>query len=159
MKVIASENYYQKKVWEENRIELEMRRESARLSPEEEEAQYKERHKSLERAFERYEKEQEKTIIKPDPWRQWKFDRAAKLTLAAAKHFELNVRVEASDSLGMIKMRGAQIMTDASVWHNSKQKRWLLWSMHLAENMFIDSVDEYGEKLVDITLIYKLVRE
>ena len=104
MKVIASENYYQKKVWEENRIELEMRRESARLSPEEEEAQYNERRKCLERAFERYEKEQEKTIIKPDPWRQWKFDKAVKLVCAAAKHFELNVRIEASDALGVIRI-------------------------------------------------------
>ena len=104
MKVIASENYYQKKVWEENRIELEMMRESARLSPEEEEARYKERHKCLERAFERYEKEQEKTVTKPDPWRQWKFDKAVKLVCAAAKHFELNVRIEASDALGVIRI-------------------------------------------------------
>ena len=63
MKVIASENYYQKKVREENRIELEMRRKSARLSPEEEEARYKERHKCLERAFERYEKEQAFSLL------------------------------------------------------------------------------------------------
>ena len=159
MRRIASENYYQKKKWEESRVELEMRRESASLSPEEEEAQHKERHRCLERAFERCEKEQEKTVIKPDPWRQWKFDRAVKLALAAAKHFELNVHIEASDKLGVIKMQGSPILTDAAMWQDDKQKRRLLWPMHLAESVLIDVVDESGEKLVGITLMYNLVRE
>ena len=159
MKLIASENYYQKRVWSESSVELEMKREAARRSQEEEEALLNNHHQCLERAFERYEQKQKKTVIKPDPWRRWKFGKAAKLALAAAKHFEMNVRIEASDTLGVIRMQSDQIMTDASVWCDNKQKRQLLWPMHLAENVIIDTTDEYGVKLINITLMYKLARE
>ena len=42
MKLIANENHYQKKVWEQNRIELETKHETTRMTPAELEAEKRE---------------------------------------------------------------------------------------------------------------------
>ena len=66
MKLIANENHYQKKVWEQNRIELEIKHETARMTSAELEAEKKRMNRCLDRSFQKYEEHQVTTIYKPD---------------------------------------------------------------------------------------------
>lgn len=97
MNLIANENYYQRTIRELNRIELEIKQETAKMTPAELDAREQRLHKCLERAFQKYEEQQAVTVYKPDFWRRWKFDRAAKKALDIAKYFGFNVRIEADE--------------------------------------------------------------
>ena len=159
MKLIASENHYQKKVWEQNRIELEMKHETARMTPAELEAEEKRMNRCLDRAFQKYEEHQATTVCKPDLWRRWRFERATRLALDFAKYSEFNVRIEADEVKGLIKMRGDMILLDASSEYGRKQRQQLLLLLRWAESILIGVTEEYGVDFIDLDLMYKLVGE
>lgn len=159
MNLIANVNYYQRKVWEQNLIELETKRKTVRMTPAELEDEEKRMNRCLERAFQKYEEHQSTTVYRSAFWRRWGFKRATEMALAVAKYFEFNVRIEADDIKGQIKMRGNPILLDASSWNDGKQKRQLLWLLRQAESIWIGVAEENGVKLIDIDLTYKLVRE
>ena len=159
MNLIANVNYYQRKVWEQNLIELETKRKTARMTPAELEDEENRMNRCLERSFQKYEEHQTTMIYKPAFWRRWGFKRATEMALAVAKYFEFNVCIEANDIKGQIKMRGDSILLDASIWNDSKPKRQLLWLLRRVESIWIGVTEEYGVNLIDLGLTYKLVRE
>ena len=156
MTLIASENHYQKKLWEMSSIEAEVNAEFARMSPEELAAEEVEHRKGLEKVHRDFEKKAERMVIIPSPWHRWKFKHATKAALAVAEYFQLNVRVEEDEWHGVITLIGDDIMTDAKIWHDNKEKRQLLRILHLADDVCITTKSEYGLHLISIYLSYSL---
>lgn len=155
MKLIASANYYQKLLQEQNRIEQEVKEEFARMTPSELEAQEKQHALELEKARIKLEERNGAAIHLPNPLKRWKFRRAAKKALAAAEYFDLDVFIEADENAGHIRMIGDQILSD-TIWHDEKYKRHLLVPIHWADSVLIDSIEEYGTDVTHISLTYKL---
>lgn len=142
MNLIASENYYQRRIEKLKHIELDIAQENSRMTPAELEAEESRMNKCLERAFQKYEEYQTATIFKPSYWRRWRFRRVTEMALAIAKYFEFNVHIEADDIKGWIKMRGDPILLDAASWNDSEQKRQLLCLLRCAESIWIDVAEE-----------------
>ena len=107
----------------------------------------------------RIEEESVKPAAKPSFWRTWKFKLATKMALAAAEHFSLDVLIEANECIGEIKLTGDDIMTEAVIWHDNKQKRQLLLAIHLAESVYMGVKESHGANLLDIRLSYSLTRQ
>ena len=91
--------------------------------------------------------------------RRWRFERATRLALDVAKYSEFNVRIEADEVKGLIKMRGDMILLDASSEYGRKQRRQLLLLLRWAESILIGVTEDHGVNLIDFDLMYKLVRE
>ncbi len=159
MPVIASKNYYQKKVWEMSSIKAEIREESARMTPTELGAQKASRQESLERIQRDVEDRAERTVVMPSPWRRWKYKEASKLALDVAEYFQFNVHIEAEEQSGEIRLIGDEIMSEALLWHDQKQKCKLLKVIKWAESVWMDVKKDDDVPLVDIHLSYTLVRK
>ena len=159
MGLIVNENYYQKKVWKQARIEQEVREEFAQMTPDELEEREQRWDRSLDKAVQSFEEKQITACYQPDIWRRWKFKRVIKKALAVAEYFELDILIEANDNEGSVKMRGDQILSDEATWHDSKQKRQLFQLVQWAEYVWIDIAEEDHVSLLDISLTYKLVRQ
>lgn len=159
MPVIASKNYYQKKEWETSSIEAEVREDIDRMTPVELEAEKASRQEGLERIHRDVEDRAERTIMMPSPWRRWKFKQASKLALDVAEYFQLNVHIEAEEWSGDIRLTGDEILSEALLWHDQKQKCKLLKVIKWAESVWIEVKKDYDVPLVDIHLSYTLVRK
>ncbi len=159
MPVIASKHYYQKKGWETSSIEAEVREEHARMTPAELGAEKASRQEGLERIRRDIEDRAKRTIMMPSPWRRWKFKQASKLALDVAEYFQLNVHIEAEEWSGDIRLTGDEILSEALLWHDQKQKCKLLKVIKWAESVWIEVKKDYDVPLVDIHLSYTLARK
>lgn len=159
MPVIASKNYYQKKKWEMSSIEAEVRKEFVRMTPVELEAAKASRQEGLERIHRDVEDRAERTMMVPSPWRRWKFKQASKSALDVAEYFQLNVHIEAKEWSGDIRLTGDEVLSEALLWHDQKQKCKLLKVIKWAERVWIEVKRDYDVPLVDIHLSYTLVRK
>lgn len=159
MPIIASKNYYQKKKWEMSSIEAEVRKEFVRMTPVELEAAKVSRQEGLERIHREVEDRAERTMMLSSPWRRWKFKQASKLALDVAEYFQLNVHIEAKEWSGDIRLTGDEILSEALLWHDQKQKCKLLKVIKWAESAWIEVKRDYDVPLVAIHLSYTLVRK
>lgn len=155
MKLIASRNYYQKKNWERVEIDCEVRNEKLRMTPEEISADELEAKAQFARIYAKYEKMAANTLVVRNPLTTLFFRWASKAALAVAENFELNVTVEEGSDTGFIRFKSDQVLSER-IWKDQKYRNQLLRMMRWADGVWIDTVEEYEDKLVQISLSYKL---
>ena len=155
MKLIASRNYYQKKNWERVEIDREVRNEKLRMTPEEISADELEAKAQFARIYAKYEEMAANTLVVRNPLTTLFFRWASKAALAVAENFELNVTVEEGSDTGFIRFKSDQVLSER-IWKDQKYRNQLLRMMRWADGVWIDTVEEYEDKLVQISLSYKL---
>jgi len=154
MKLIASRNYYQKKNWERVEIDREVRNEKLRMTPEEKAADVLEAKAQLARIYAKYEEMAANTLTVRNPLTTLFFRWASKMALEVAENFELNVTVEEGSDTGFIRFKSDQLLSER-IWKDQKYRKQLLRMMRWADGVWIDTVEEYDEPLIQISLSYK----
>lgn len=154
MKLIASRNYYQKKNWERVEIDREVRNEKLRMTPEEISADELEAKAQFARIYAKYEEMAANTLVVRNPLTTLFFRWASKAALAVAENFELNVTVEEGSDTGFIRFKSDQVLSER-IWKDQKYRNQLLRMMRWADGVWIDTIQEYEEQLIQISLSYK----
>jgi hypothetical protein len=154
MKLIASRNYYQKKNWERVEIDRAVKNETLRMTPEEKAANDLEAKAQWERIYAKYEEMSANTIVVRNPLTTLFFRWASKAALGVAENFELNVTVEEGSDTGFIRFKSDQVLSER-IWNDQKYRNQLLRMMRWADGVWIDTVEEYDEPLIQISLSYK----
>lgn len=133
-------------------IEAEVRKEFVRITPVELEAAKASRQEGLERIHREVEDRAKRTMMLSSPWRRWKFKQASKLALDIAEYFQLNAHIEAKEWSGDIRLTGDEVLSEALLWHDQKQKCKLLKVIKWAARVWIEVKRDYHVPLVDIHL-------
>ena len=154
MKLIASRNYYQKKNWERVEVEREVRNEKLRMTPEELAADDLEAKAQWERIYAEVKKTAAKTLVMRNPLTTLFFRWASKAALVVAENFEMNVTVEEGSDTGFIRFKSDQVLSER-IWKDQKYRNQLLRMMRWADGIWIDTIEEYDEHLIQISLSYK----
>lgn len=154
MKLIASRNYYQKKNWERVEVEREVRNDKLRMTPEEIAADDLKAKAQWAQIYEKYEEMAANTIVVRNPLTTLFFRWASKAALIVAENFELNVTVEEGSDTGFIRFKSDQVLSER-IWKDQKYRNQLLRMMRWADGVWIDTVQEYDEQLIQISLSYK----
>ncbi len=154
MKLIASRNYYQKKNWERVEVEREVRNEKLRMTPEELAADDFEAKAQWERIYAEVKKTAAKTLVMRNPLTTLFFHWASKAALVVAENFEMNVTVEEGSDTGFIRFKSDQVLSER-IWKDQKYRNQLLRMMRWADGIWIDTIEEYNEHLIQISLSYK----
>lgn len=112
MKTIIHENHYQKRLWEDACFEHDLK--SGKLDDLlGDEADFeKHRAASLEETKRNYSEYEKSTQTFPSLIGRLKFKLASRYAVSLARHYEMNVHVKASDSLGIIELSCDEIMFD-----------------------------------------------
>jgi len=154
MKLIASRNYYQKKNWKRVEIDRELRNEMLRMTPEEIAADDLASKAQLARIHAKYEEMAANTLVVRNPLTTLVFRWASKAALVVAENFELNVTVSEGNDTGIIRFKSDQVLSER-IWKDQKYRNQLLRMMRWADGVWIDTVEEYDEQLIQISLSYK----
>ena len=152
--MIASRNYYQKKNWERVEVEREVRNDKLRMTPEEIAADDLKAKAQWAQIYEKYEEMAANTIVVRNPLTTLFFRWASKAALIVAENFELNVTVEEGSDTGFIRFKSDQVLSER-IWKDQKYRNQLLRMMRWADGVWIDTVQEYDEQLIQISLSYK----
>ena len=155
MKLIASRNYYQKKNWERVEVEREVRNEKLRMTPEEIAADALKAKAQWARIYAEYEKTAAKTLVVRNPLTTLFFRWATKAALVVAENFELNVTVEEGSDTAFIRFISDQVLSER-IWKDQKYRNQLLRMMRWADGVWIDTIEEYDEHLIQISLSYQM---
>ena len=94
------------------------------------------------------------TIVVRNPLTTLFFRWASKAALIVAENFELNVTVEEGSDTGFIRFKSDQVLSER-IWKDQKYRNQLLRMMRWADGVWIDTVQEYDEQLIQISLSYK----
>lgn len=154
MKMITSRNYYQKKNWERVEIDREVKNETLRMTPEEKTAEELAAKAQWEQIYAKYKEMEAHTRVVRNPLATLIFRWASKTALVVAEHFELNVTVEEGRDTGSIRFKSDQVLSER-IWKDQKYRNQLLRMMRWADGVWIDTVEEYDEHLIQIILSYK----
>lgn len=157
MKTIIQENHYQRKMWEEACFERDLK--SGKLDDLlGDKAEFeKRRAASLEEVKRKYFEREASTLTLPSLIGRMKFKLASRYAVALARHYEMNVHVKASDSLGIIELTRDEIMFD-TVWKDNNRKWRFVLLFLLAKGVCLESKTESGNTLLSIWLSYELER-
>lgn len=155
MKTIIQENHYQKRLWEDACFERDLK--SGKLDDlfgDKDEFE-KRRAASLEDTKRKYFEYEESTRTFPSLIGRMKFKLASRYAVDLARHYEMNVHVKVSDSLGIIELACDEIMFD-TVWNDGKLKRRFLLLYLWANSVCIENKNENGNIVLSIWLSYPL---
>lgn len=157
MKTIIRENHYQKRLWEEACFQRDLK--SGKLDDllgDETEIE-KRRAASLEETKRKYSEYEKSTQTFPSVIGRLKFRLASRYAVSLARHYEMNVHVKASDSLGIIELSCDEIMFD-TVWKDSNLKRRFVLLFLLAKGVCLESKTESSDTFLTIWTSYDLER-
>lgn len=157
MKTIIRENHYQKRLWEEACFQRDLK--SGKLDDllgDKTEIE-KRRAASLEETKRKYSEYEKSTQTFPSVIGRLKFRLASRYAVSLARHYEMNVHVKASDSLGIIELSCDEIMLD-TVWKDSNLKRRFVFLFLLAKGVCLESKTESGDTFLTIWTSYDLER-
>ena len=155
MKTIIRENHYLKRKWEEACFQRDLK--SGKLDDllgDKDEFE-KRQAVSLEEVKRKYLEREASTLTFPSLIGRMKFKLAARYAVDLARHYEMNVHVKASDSLGVIELSCDEIMFD-TVWKDSKLKRRFVLLFLLAKGVCLESKTESGDTFLTIWTSYDL---
>lgn len=157
MKTIIQENHYQKKLWEGACFERELK--SGKLNELlGNEAELKKwREASLEKVKRKYFECEASTRTFPSLSGRIKFKLASSYAVSLARHYEMNVHVRVSDSLGIIELSCDEIMFD-TVWKDNDRKRHFVLLFLLASGVCLRSRAERGNTFLMIWMSFDLER-
>lgn len=157
MKTIIQENHYQKRLWEDACFERDLK--SGKFDDLlRDEAEFERRRaESLEETKRKYFEYEKSTRTAPSLIGKLKFKIASRYAVSLARHYEMNVHVKASDSLGIIELACDEIMFD-TVWKDSNMKRRFVLLFLLAKGVCLESKTESGDTFLTIWTSYDLER-
>lgn len=157
MKTIIQENHYLKKMWEDACFQRDLK--SGKLDDLlGDESEYERRRAaSFEEVKRKFLEREASTWTVPSLIGRMKFKLASRYAVALARHYEMNVHVKASDSLGIIELTCDEIMFD-TVWKDSNRKRRFVLLFLLAKGVCIESKTESGNTFLIIWTSYDLER-
>lgn len=158
MKTIASANYWQKKQWDMVQLMREVEEERSRLTPEEK----AERDRFVRESHARYMEKAERVLAErrkvPSPARRWLFERKAKQSIAVARYFEMNMKAECNDDIGIISFLADEILSDM-IWSGDHvNRRRMLNLLKRASSIAVDIAEEGDLRTLRISLYYSLSR-
>ena len=157
MKTIIQENHYLKRMWDDACFQRDLK--SGKLDEllgDESEFE-KRRAASLEELKRKFIESEAATWTVPSLIGRVKFKLASRYAVALARHYEMNVHVKASDSLGIIELSCDEIMFD-TVWKDSNRKRRFVLLFLLAKGVCLESKTESGNTFLIIWTSYDLER-
>ena len=157
MKTIIQENHYLKRMWDDACFQRDLK--SGKLDEllgDESEFE-KRRAASLEELKRKFIESEAATWTVPSLIGRVKFKLASRYAVALARHYEMNVHVKASDSLGIIELSCDEIMFD-TVWKDSNRKRRFVLLFLLAKGVCLESKTESGNTFLIIWPSYDLER-
>lgn len=155
MKTIIQENHYQKRKWEDACFQRDLN--SGRLDDLlGDKAEFeKRRSASLEEVKRKFFEREVSIRTVPSLIGRIQFRIASRYAVSLARHYEMNVHVKASDSLGVIELSCDEIMFD-TVWKDSKLKRRFVLLFLLAKGVCLESKTESGDTFLTIWTSYDL---
>ena len=155
MKTIIQENHYQKRKWEDACFQRDLN--SGRLDDLlGDKAEFeKRRSASLEEVKRKFFEREVSIRTVPSLIGRIQFRIASRYAVSLARHYEMNVHVKASDSLGVIELSCDKIMFD-TVWKDSKLKRRFVLLFLLAKGVCLESKTESGDTFLTIWTSYDL---
>ena len=155
MKTIIQENHYQKRKWEDACFQRDLN--SGRLDDLlGDKAEFeKRRSASLEEVKRKFFEREVSIRTVPSLIGRIQFRIASRYAVSLARHYEMNVHVKASDSLGVIELSCDEIMFD-TVWKDSKLKRRFVRLFLLAKGVCLESKTESGDTFLTIWTSYDL---
>lgn len=157
MKTIIQENHYMKRMWDDACFQRDLK--SGKLDDllgDESEFE-KRRAASLEEVKRKFLEREASTWTVPSLIGRMKFKLASRYAVSLARHYEMNVHVKASDSLGVIELSFDEIMFD-TVWKDSNRKRRFVLLFLLAKGVCLESKTESGNTFLIIWTSYDLER-
>lgn len=157
MKTIIQENHYQKRKWEDACFQRDLN--SGRLDDLlGDKAEFeKRRSASLEEVKRKFFEREVSIRTVPSLIGRIQFRIASRYAVSLARHYEMNVHVKASDSLGVIELSCDEIMFD-TVWKDSNRKRRFVLLFLLAKGVCLESKTESGNTFLIIWTSYDLER-
>lgn len=157
MKTIIQENHYLKRMWDDACFQHDLK--SGKLDDLlGDESEYERRRAaSFEEVKRKFLEREASTWTVPSLIGRMKFKLASRYAVALARHYEMNVHVKASDSLGIIELTCDEIMFD-TVWKDSNRKRRFVLLFLLAKGVCIESKTESGNTFLIIWTSYDLER-
>lgn len=155
MKTIIQENHYQKRNWEDACFERDLK--SGKLDDLlGDEADFVNRRAaSLEEMKRKYSEYEKTTQTFPSLIGRFKFKLASRYAVSLARHYEMNVHVQASDSQGIIELSCEEIIFD-TVWKDGKLKRYFLLLFLFANSVCVENKNQSGSIILSIWLSYYL---
>ena len=155
MKTIIQENHYQKRKWEDACFQRDLN--SGRLDDLlGDKAEFeKRRSASLEEVKRKFFEREVSIRTVPSLIGRIQFRIASRYAVSLARHYEMNVHVKASDSLGVIELSCDEIMFD-TVWKDSNLKRRFVLLFLLAKGVCLESKTESGDTFLTIWTSYDL---
>ena len=157
MKTIIQENHYQKRLWEDACFERDLK--SSKFDDLlRDEAEFERRRAaSLEETKRKYFEYEKSTRTFPSLIGKLKFKIASRYAVSLARHYEMNVHVKASDSLGIIELSCDEIMFD-TVWNDGDWRRCFVRLFLFASGVCVQSRSENGNAYLFIWTSYDLER-
>ena len=143
MKTIIQEKHYLKRMWEDACFQRDLK--SGKLDDLlGDESEYERRRAaSFEEVKRKFIEREASTWTVPSLIGRMKFKLASRYAVSLARHYEMNVHVKASDSLGIIELSCDEIMFD-TVWKDSNLKRRFVLLFLLAKSVCLESKTESG---------------
>lgn len=157
MKTIIQENHYLKRMWDDACFQRDLK--SGKLDDllgDESEFE-KRRAASLEEVKRKFIEREASTWTVPSLIGRVKFKLASRYAVSLARHYEMNVHIKASDSLGIIELSCDEIMFD-TVWKDCNRKRRFVLLFLLAKGVCLESKTESGNTFLIIWTSYDLER-
>lgn len=157
MKLIANRNYYQKKNRDCVEIDREIQEEMLRMTPEEKAAAEREQEIQFERLRAKYDAVVASTRYVKCPLKEMRFLWVSKAALVVAEHFEMNVFIEEGGDTGFVRFTSDQVLSER-IWKDQRYRNQFLRLMRWADGVWIDTKEEYGVPLVQISLSYRIAK-
>lgn len=158
MRTIIHENYYQRKLWDEALLQRELKDELTSMVPDSKIAFEKRRQESYEQLRRILEANELSVVEFCSPIRKLKFRLAKSYALKVARHFEMDLIVKVSDTLGIVELFGNDLMCD-SLWKDGKQKRRFLLLFLFASGVCVRDKRDRDDGCIHIWLSYQLIRQ
>lgn len=156
MKTIIRENYYHRKLWDEACLECELKKDKTLQSLDGEnvndqlQARY---YEELQRVLRDMQASQRS---RPSWIGRLKFKLSSIISIKVARHNEMNIHIQASDTAGVIELVGNDIMSDTD-WKDGKQKILFLLLFLFAHGVCVQSKTESNNTFISIHLSYHLM--
>ncbi len=148
MKQIAKETYYQQQKAALLALKQESESEFSRMTPAERQAFEQHRQALINRSKEKLSA----AFYQKSAFGRWKFQWAARRALFVARHFAMDVTVEADTCLGVITLVTDQLLSNTH-WKDGRYKRALLRLMRRADSVSIAAAENETVKIIlDYTL-------
>ena len=155
MKTIIQEKHYLKRMWEDACFQRDLKSGKLDALLGDESEYERRRAASFEEVKRKFIEREASTWTVPSLIGRMKFKLASRYAVSLARHYEMNVHVKASDSLGIIELSCDEIMFD-TVWKDSNLKRRFVLLFLLANGVCLESKTESGDTFLTIWTSYDL---